>query len=93
MVFYQKSGEYLLSDIRKIRILNFLQAEKYGGYEMKIRTRPANAIKDCGRVPRNLVVFLTIKKFKIFKKIFSNWEKFAESVCYTALERRGGYER
>jgi hypothetical protein len=49
--------------------LNFLQAEKYGGYEMKI------------------------KKFKIFKKIFSNWEKFAESVCYTALERRGGYER
>ena len=23
----------------------------------KIRTRPVNAIKDCGRVPRNLVVY------------------------------------
>ena len=36
---------------------------------------------------------MKIKKIKIFKIIFLNWEKFAESVCYTALERRGSYER
>lgn len=33
------------------------------------------------------------KKNKIFKNIFLNWEKIAESVCYTAPERRGRYER
>ena len=33
------------------------------------------------------------KKIKIFKNIFLNWEKSAESVCYTAPERRGRHER
>ena len=33
------------------------------------------------------------KKNKNFGNFFLNWEKFAESVCYTAPERRGRHER
>ena len=31
---------------------------------------------------------MKIKKFKIFKKIFSNWAGYAEFECYTVSERR-----
>ena len=44
-----------------------------------IRTRPDNAIKDCGRVPRNLVVFTISKIDKILTNLVDFWWAFGDS--------------
>ncbi len=50
----------------------------------KIRTRPDNAIKDCGRVPRNLVVF-TIKKITAFSAVIFMFLLYSSGMIPTDL--------
>jgi len=73
----------LVVDVNTVRKTSVVRIH----FKKQIRTRPDDAIKDCGRVPRNLVVFTIKKNTETFASLGIFYEKGLllnnnDSLCF-----------